>query len=379
MLQALALASFRARCGGANHFQADFDLHFQIGFLALLQIAMPGEEMIDPRFDREKVKTELLDAQVRAPAIVCQSDHPRRLRARLTLMAMQQDSRQHVVAVGEDVRFDRDGVTGDALCRKSAVIDARRDTFNDDAAPPIKIGLRHESASCELHALLAGGEQRAAGGKRIMKREQPFFGACVAEGRFPPIWVAAHGPRMLDIAGRLGDGWLPMLLAPDDYRARLDRILAARRAAGVDRPFEAGVWTYMCIGESKEDCLRLFESPVYKVLALQLPAAVFEEAGIAPPLGPGSYGLDDFIPSRWGREEILGVLERIPPELVGRVILHGSAADVAAELRALEAAGCEHAVLWNISFLTDTARLAPSFAAQAELIRELHGSPAVPA
>ncbi|HVS43320.1 MAG TPA: LLM class flavin-dependent oxidoreductase, partial [Candidatus Dormibacteraeota bacterium] len=201
----------------------------------------------------------------------------------------------------------------------------------------------------------------------------------VAGGRFPPIWVAAHGPRMLEIAGRLGDGWLPMLLAPDDYRARLTRILDARRTAGVDRAFEAGVWTYTCIGESKEDCLRLFEAPVYKVLALQLPAAVFEEAGVAPPLGPGSYGLDDFIPSRWGREDILGVLERIPPELVGRVILHGSPDDVAADLRALEAAGCEHAVLWNISFLTDLARLAPSFAAQAELVRTLQRPAAVPA
>jgi phthiodiolone/phenolphthiodiolone dimycocerosates ketoreductase len=201
----------------------------------------------------------------------------------------------------------------------------------------------------------------------------------VAEGRFPPIWVAAHGPRMLEIAGRLGDGWLPMLLAPDDYRARLGRILGARRAAGVTRPFEAGLWAYTCIGESKADCLRLFEAPVYKVLALQLPGAVFEEAGVAPPLGAGSYGLDDFIPSRWGRAEILAVLERIPPELVGRVVLHGSPDDVLADLRALEAAGCEHAVLWNISFLTDTARLAPSFAAQAELLTALQGTTAVPA
>jgi phthiodiolone/phenolphthiodiolone dimycocerosates ketoreductase len=200
-----------------------------------------------------------------------------------------------------------------------------------------------------------------------------------AEGRFPPIWVAAHGPRMLEITGRLGDGWLPMLLTADDYRARLGRILEARRIAGVTRPFEAGIWAYTCIGESREDCLRLFESPVYKVLALQLPAAVFEEHGVAPPLGEGSYGLDDFIPSRWGREEILAVLERIPAELVGRVVLHGSLDDVAAELRALEAAGCEHAVLWNISFLTDAARLAPSFAAQSELITALRQAPALPA
>ena len=27
--------------------------------------------------------------------------------------------------------------------------------------------------------------------------------------RPPPIWTAAHGPRMLEITGRLADGWLP--------------------------------------------------------------------------------------------------------------------------------------------------------------------------
>jgi len=190
----------------------------------------------------------------------------------------------------------------------------------------------------------------------------------VADGRFPPIWVAAHGPRMLDITGRLADGWLPTVMAPDDYRMRLARIHAARDAAGVDRPFEAGIWAYTCIGDSKADCLSLFESPMYKVIALQLPASVFEKHGVEPPLGPGSYGFDDFIPSRFDREQILDVLDAIPPEIVGEAVLHGSADDVIGQLRDLESAGCEHAVLWNISFLTDVERMGPSFAAVGELL-----------
>jgi phthiodiolone/phenolphthiodiolone dimycocerosates ketoreductase len=194
-----------------------------------------------------------------------------------------------------------------------------------------------------------------------------------ADDRFPPIWIAAHGPRMLDITGRLGDGWLPTFMAPDDYRNRLQRIYASRESAGVDRPFEAGIWAYTCIGESKEDCLRLFESPMYKVIALQLPAQVFEEHGVAPPLGEGSYGFNDFIPSRYSRDEILKILEGVPPEIVGQAILHGSVDDVTSELRELEDAGCEHAVLWNISFLTDAARLGPSFGAVAHVQKSLQG------
>ena len=191
----------------------------------------------------------------------------------------------------------------------------------------------------------------------------------VAEGRFPPIWLAAHGPRMLDLAGRLGDGWLPTVMSATDYKAGLDRILAARSGAGVTRPFEAGLWAYTCIADSKEECLQLFEHPMYKVIALQLPAHVYEKHGVAPPLGEGTYGFNDFIPSRFNREEILAVLDKVPPEIVAETVLHGSVDDIVAQLRELEVAGCQHAVLWNISFLTDAARLGPSFAAQAEILR----------
>lgn len=193
----------------------------------------------------------------------------------------------------------------------------------------------------------------------------------VAEGRFPPIWVAAHGPRMLDIAGRLADGWLPTVMSAADYQNRLGTILAAREKAGVKRSFEAGLWAYTCVGESKEDCLKLFEHPMYKVIALQLPAYVYEKHGVEPPLGAGSYGFNDFIPSRFDREEILKVLDRVPPEIVASAILHGSVDDVVSELKELESAGCEHAVLWNVSFLTDAERVGPSFAAVAEVQKQV--------
>ena len=52
--------------------------------------------------------------------------------------------------------------------------------------------------------------------------------------RPPPIWVAAMGPRMLDLAGRLGDGWLPHTLSVSRYREALARVHAAAATAGRD-------------------------------------------------------------------------------------------------------------------------------------------------
>ena len=56
-------------------------------------------------------------------------------------------------------------------------------------------------------------------------------------GRSPEVWVAAHWPRMLELTGRYGDGWLPMTIAlntPDEYAAKLARIRSAARDAGRD-------------------------------------------------------------------------------------------------------------------------------------------------
>src|SRR5206468_4014106 len=52
-------------------------------------------------------------------------------------------------------------------------------------------------------------------------------------GTYPPIWVAAHGPRTLRLTGRYGDGWLPThQMEPEEYANHLREI----RSAG----FEAG-------------------------------------------------------------------------------------------------------------------------------------------
>ena len=48
------------------------------------------------------------------------------------------------------------------------------------------------------------------------------------EGRFPKIWMAASGPRMLDIAGRYADGWWPAgAYSPEEYAAEISKIFAS--------------------------------------------------------------------------------------------------------------------------------------------------------
>ena len=54
-------------------------------------------------------------------------------------------------------------------------------------------------------------------------------------GNEPQIWVAAHGPRMLELCGRFGDGWWPALpYTPDSYAEALATIRTAADGAGRD-------------------------------------------------------------------------------------------------------------------------------------------------
>ena len=55
------------------------------------------------------------------------------------------------------------------------------------------------------------------------------------EGKPPPIWIGASGPRMLGIVGRHADGWWPAgSYTPEDYAAKLKVILDTAEAAGRD-------------------------------------------------------------------------------------------------------------------------------------------------
>jgi phthiodiolone/phenolphthiodiolone dimycocerosates ketoreductase len=190
-----------------------------------------------------------------------------------------------------------------------------------------------------------------------------------ADGTYPAIWVAGHGPRMLEITGRWADGWIPMLMSPSEYGFSLAQVHEARRNSGRRGSFEAAMWTFVCYGDSKAECQNLFESPMFRTLALLLPASVFESFGIPHPLGQRSNGLKSFVPTWLSAEEMLNAAMAVPPELVGRVVLHGSVDEIADELEGLHRAGCQTVCLANVSFLTDTARVRDSFLQQRELLK----------
>ncbi len=187
----------------------------------------------------------------------------------------------------------------------------------------------------------------------------------------PPIWLAAHGPRMLELAARYGDGWLPVYMPIDDYRRRWAHLQERMAALGRDADrFTPGMYATVVFAESHEEAHRLLEAPLLRFLTLTQPASTFARHGATHPLGADAYGMLEFIPARVPRAKALELIEQVPRAVVEDGTLHGTPEEVAEQVLAYYAAGLRHIVLWNLTFFAD-ARLVRSSYAMLERLRVL--------
>nr|WP_238348618.1 LLM class flavin-dependent oxidoreductase [Ornithinimicrobium pratense] len=73
-----------------------------------------------------------------------------------------------------------------------------------------------------------------------------------------PIYLAAVGPKNLELAGAIADGWLGVFVAPGffpEQKAHLDAGLAARHTPP-SRPFQRDAVVALAVGDDVEACAR---------------------------------------------------------------------------------------------------------------------------
>jgi alkanesulfonate monooxygenase SsuD/methylene tetrahydromethanopterin reductase-like flavin-dependent oxidoreductase (luciferase family) len=80
----------------------------------------------------------------------------------------------------------------------------------------------------------------------------------------PPLWVGAHGPRMLREAGTRFEGWLPFSPTPEDYAAGLSVVReAAARAGRNPADVTAGVYLTLAIAEDRQAAAEQFDAYIH--------------------------------------------------------------------------------------------------------------------
>jgi phthiodiolone/phenolphthiodiolone dimycocerosates ketoreductase len=182
----------------------------------------------------------------------------------------------------------------------------------------------------------------------------------------PPIWLAAHGPRMLTLAGKYADGWIPTKMTVDEYDTSLKRIreVAVQSGRSADAIIP-GMLTYVIVDEDKDACEKMLDSFLIKGLCLLLPSEVFIKHGFQPPF-EGS-GFHDYIPTKFSRERATELFNKVPKEIVEYYAFHGTPEEVAEQIYQYAEKGLRDIVLWNVTPFADPSRAGRSFKALAKV------------
>ena len=186
----------------------------------------------------------------------------------------------------------------------------------------------------------------------------------------PPIWVAAHRTRMLQIVGRLGDGWIPTLMTRTEYQRAVQIIEEEARTVGRDpSSLKRGMWAWTLLARDEETIRRMLSSPFAKATALILPSETFEELGYEHPLGKKFYGLTDYIPNNYNRADAMSAIGKVPEKVCERAFLFGTPDQITRKIEEYAELGLQHIVLWNCSYFCDYTRLSDSFHCMDEILR----------
>jgi phthiodiolone/phenolphthiodiolone dimycocerosates ketoreductase len=208
---------------------------------------------------------------------------------------------------------------------------------------------------------------------RFFQLDGAAMGTGPYRGTLPPLWVAAHGPRTLRLAGRYGDGWLPTHhMEPEEYADHLGAIREAARESGRSlRRFVPSYELRVLLAESHGVAHRLLDSPALRLGALIIPADVWKGVGAAHPFGEAYRGVVDWIPSQLDAEEVAGLMDKVPFEVLHAYVDHGTPHQLVSRLLSYRAVGLRHAVLANVAPLVDPRSIPASLRGMTRVIRAL--------
>ena len=160
------------------------------------------------------------------------------------------------------------------------------------------------------------------------------------DGKAPPIWIGAAGPRMLKITGREADGWWPAgSYTPEDYAAKLKVIMDAGDAVGRDMSHFTPALTQICLIGDEGEIAEMVKTPMVKSIILMLNAKDVEQFGYQHPMGSDWHGIMDFDPHVLTREKMIEFCEVLDTRMIRDIFPVGTPKEVARQIKGFADAG----------------------------------------
>lgn len=153
-----------------------------------------------------------------------------------------------------------------------------------------------------------------------------------------PIYLAAVGPRNLELAGEIADGWLAIFFDPDNAAESLDHIRAGRERAGLGMDgFDVVPTVPVVIGDNIEACA----APVRAYSALYIGGMGSREKNFYNALAVrmGYADAAQQIQDLYLSKDYAGAAAAVPLEFIERTALIGSEDAIVERLKAYATAG----------------------------------------
>lgn len=215
----------------------------------------------------------------------------------------------------------------------------------------------------------------------LISRESPYFPLHNAVfdlppygGKWPEIWIAGKGPRMLRATGRYADTWFPGLVSrPDDYASGLDAVRTAASNAGRDpSSITPALSIFVVTGRSRDDVEQTLNSDAAKAFSLIIPGQKWADHGLEHPLGHDFTGAQDLIPQTLDERTVLSYTKNVPVSLLEDALLTGTPDEVIDQAVQWRDHGVRYLVVNNASVLQPTVRGAiESYAPFVKILRGL--------
>ncbi|OBK11004.1 LLM class flavin-dependent oxidoreductase [Mycobacterium asiaticum] len=217
---------------------------------------------------------------------------------------------------------------------------------------------RFEEAMATIRALWnSGGE--------LVNRDSPYFPLRNAVfdlapygGKWPEIWIGAHGPRMLRAVGRYGDAYFPAFPHPPaDYAQRLDAVRNAASDAGRDpMSILPALQLFVVTGRTRDDVEEALDSQTLRIFGLNASDEMFVRRGAQHPLGAGFSGAQDLVPQDMDEPTALSHAAKIPPAVVRDFLVNGTPAEIVEQVAQWRDGGVRYVVLVNLSTMQKSLR-----------------------
>jgi phthiodiolone/phenolphthiodiolone dimycocerosates ketoreductase len=217
---------------------------------------------------------------------------------------------------------------------------------------------RFEEAIATIRALWDSGGQLVNRDSEYFPLRNALFDLPPYRGKWPEIWIASHGPRMLRLTGRYADAWIPVIMMrPTDYPAGLEVIRSAASDAGRDpMSILPATGLFVFTGRSRDEVDEALNTPFAKTFAFLVPGKEWAQHGAQHPLGADFTGFQDLLPQVLDKETVLSYINDVPVSLLKDNLLTGTPDDVIDQAAVWRDHGLRYAVLVNASSMQPSLR-----------------------